>query len=171
MLDKVLHCRFDYYSEVAFDIQFSFNSLNYKGIDTIQEGMELSFRTTIEGGPTEWIPLLFITKTSDTTQPPLIELLPSLYNTSTSSFTLRGYRIPYVLESETENYYNVSICGDGILEYPLQLRWLQTSYQDLDSDVIMSDVIILDNVTVSLRNGTHYATLLQDCFDDQTFIR
>lgn len=87
----------------------------------------------------------------------------------TGNFTLRGYNVPYVIETEAKSYYmyNVSICREGILQYPFQLRWLQTSYQEGDG---MSDVVMLDNVAVSVRNGTDYAPLLEDCFDNQTSI-
>lgn len=151
---------------MIFDVEFLFHSPNCKGIDNVQEGIELSLRSMMEDGPGEWIPLLYFTRPSNTTLPSSIELLPGDFETSSTggSFTLRGYRVPYV---QTKSYYNVSICGEGILHNPFQLRWLQTTYQE---GHYKSDVVTLDNVTVSVRNGTHYATLLEDCFDNQASI-
>lgn len=155
-----------------FELEFPINSPDCEGIDDIQEGVELSLRSIVEGSPREWIPLAFYTKQSDITLQPFIELLPELLYTHTSSFILRGYRIMYILESQPKSWYSVSICGDGILEYPLQLRWLQTSYKEEEFNTSTpSDVVILDNVTVSVRNGMYYALLLQDTFSNQSFMR
>ena len=163
------------YREVDFELVFPTNSPDCEGIDDIQEGVELSFRSIVEGSAGEWIPLAFFTKQSDNiTLPPFIELLSELLYTPASSFILRGYRIMYILESQLKSWYTVSICGDGILESPLQLRWLQTSYNYQGEDFntgTPSDVVILDNVTVSVRNGTDYALLFQDTFSNQSFMR
>ena len=157
---------------MEFELEFPTNFSDCEGIDDIQEGVELSFRSMIiEGSPGEWIPLAFFTKQSDISLQPSIDLLSGLY-THTSSFILRGYRIPSVLQSQPKSWYNMSICGDGLLENPLQLRWLQTSYQEEESNTrTSSDVVILDNVTVRVRKGMDYALLLQDTFTNQEFIR
>ena len=170
-IDRKLHTHC-FYREVNFELEFPINSSDCKGIDNIQEGVELSFKSIVEGSPGEWIPLAFFTKQSDITLQPSIELLSELLHSTTSSFILRGYRITYILASNPKNWYSVSICGDGILEYPLQLRWLQTSYQEEEFNTSPpSDVIILDNVLVSVRNGTDYAILLQETFSNQSFLR
>ena len=160
---------FSIFREVIFDAEFLFHSPDCKGIDSVQEGIELSLRSMTEDGPGEWIPLLYFTRQSNTTPPSSIELLPGQLETSSvdGNFTLRGYRVPYMIETQTKSYYNVSICGEGILENPFQFRWLQTSYQEGEN---MSDVVMLDNVTVSVTNGTYYTILLEDCFDNQTSI-
>ena len=157
---------------MEFELEFPINSPDCEGIHDIQEGVELSFRNIVEGNPREWIPLAFFTKQSNNTLQPFIELLSELLYTDTNSFILRGYRITYVLVSQPKSWYSVSICGDGILEYPLQLRWLQTSYQEEEFNTSTpTDVVILDNVTVGVRNGTDYALLLQDTFSNQSFMR
>ena len=128
--------------------------------------MELSFKSVPEEfeDSGEWIPLKFFARESTTTQPHI--QLPSQSETSIKmdlvqgNFTLRGYNVNYVIENE--NSYTVSLCGENVLRHPLQFRWLQNSYQ---VDNIIRDVVMLDNVTVRVRNSTHEAWLLQDCFD------
>lgn len=158
---------FNNFSEVIFDAELFFHSPDCKGIDNVQEGIELSFRSMMEDGPGEWIPLLYFTRPSNTTLLSSIELLPGHLEKMDGNFILRGYRVPYMIETQTKSYYNVSICGEEILPNPFQLRWLQTSYQEGEN---MSDVVMFDNVTVSVTNGTYYTILLEDCFDNQTSI-
>lgn len=149
-------------SEVTFDLKVRFEPDGCEEIDDFREGVELSFRSVTEEGADEWIPLKFIANLTAKTQP-LIKL-PSETDIASGStkgtFTLRGYNVTYVIENQT--HYNMSVCGERLLQHPLQLRWLHSSYQVGNK---IRDVVILDNVTVSLRNSTHHAQLLQDCFD------
>lgn len=80
------------------------------------------------------------------------------------SFLLRGYRVPYVVSSG--GHYNVSFCTS--FQHPLEFRWLQTS-SEVDKGV--SDVILLDNILVTVHNSTHNGTLFNDDFDRQNSIK
>ena len=148
---------------MKFDLEFQSNSPDCQGKDNILEGLELSFRRSMEGSPGEWIPLMYFTKLSNATQS-----FETLMNASDGNFILRGYKVPYFIENESKSFYNVSICGDEFLQYPLQFRWLRTSYQEGDDS--MCDGVMLDNVVVSVSNDTHSAVLFEDCFDDENSI-
>ena len=92
-------------------------------------------------------------------------LIPTELSGSSGSFTLRGYNVTYTIQSQNISYnYNISMCGGDILQHPLQFRWLQNAYQ---VHPIVRDVVLMDNVTVRVKNSTHYAMLLEDCFDYQ----
>jgi hypothetical protein len=147
---------------VSFDLKIQI--ANCDGIDDFSEGAELSFRSILEDGTTtDWIPLMFFAPTLEINQP-YVWLIPSKLRGNSGNFTLRGYNMAYTIQSEaTANYkYSVSMCGGDILQRPLQFRWLQNAYQ---VHPVIRDVVLLDNVTVRLKNSTHYAVLLEDCFD------
>ena len=139
-------------------------------VEDFSEGVELSFRTISEDGTiSEWIPLMYFASSLELNQPH-VWLIPSKLTGNSGQFILRGYHVAYTIQSQ-DNYnyhYNISMCGGDILQRPLQFRWLQTSYQ---LDYIVRDIVLLDNVTVRLKNSTHYAVLLEDCFDYQNSIK
>ena len=146
---------------MSFDLKLWFGC---DGIDGFSEGVEMSFRRTLEDGTvSDWIPLLFITSSLELNQP-LVQLIPSPLSGSSERFPLRGYNVTPTIQSEgSSNYhYSVSICGGDVLQRPLQFRWLQNAYQIHN---FVRDVVLLDNVTVRVKNGTHFAVLLEDCFD------
>jgi hypothetical protein len=146
---------------MSFDLKLWFNC---DGIDGFSEGVELSFRRTLEDGAvSDWIPLMYITSTLDLT-PPFVQLIPSQLSGSGDKFTLRGYNVTYTIQSgSSSNYhYSVSMCGGDVLQRPLQFRWQQNAYQ---LRYFVRDVVLLDNVSVRVKNSTHYAVLLEDCFD------
>lgn len=156
---------------MTFHLRFWSNSS-----DDSYRGLELSFRSLngTNPGDLDWVPLMYFTTLSNitTTSPPFIEL--PLFETMTSerNFTLhpRGYRVPHVIKNNNgTTYYSVSVCGDGIFQYPIQFRWLQTQYQTSES--INENTLFLDNIIVSARNATHHALLFEDCFDDQTSLK
>ena len=145
---------------MSFDLKLWFNC---DRVDDFSEGVELSFRRTLEDGTTsDWIPLMYITSSLMITQPH-VWLIPSELSSSSDKFTLRGYNVTYIIQSSGSTYhYSVSMCGGDILQHPLQFRWLQNSNH---VDPIARDVVLLDNVSVRVMNGTHYAAMLEDCFD------
>ena len=156
------------FSELTFDLEFSFDAdTNCEGVDNIHEGVELSLRTLSEGEKGEWIPLMYYTVQSTISQPSFIDL-PLLQTNASGTFILRGYRVPFTLENEGRGSYNVSICGDEIIQNPLQFRWLQTSYQEND---VARDTVLLDNVIIQVRNGSQYGVLLEDCFNSGSLIK
>ena len=126
----------------------------------------------MENGTGEWVPLMYYASNSNLgdinngAQSPisLAENIPDDVNITRGNFTLRGYDVPYVIESGGR--HTISLCNrDGsIFQYPLQFRWLQTSIQE-HADI--SDVIVLDNISVSVHNGTQKATLFEDDFNHQ----
>ena len=77
-----------HYSEVAFDLTLGFE--NCDEIDNFHEGVELSVKRTTDG---EWIPLMFFTNHSKTTEP-FIQLSSFQQNIDENSeggyFMLRG---------------------------------------------------------------------------------
>ena len=148
-------------SEVSFDLRILI--ANCDGIDDFSEGAELSFRSVLENGTTtDWIPLMFFAPNLKITQPYVRLILHG----NNGNFNLRGYNVAYTIQNETARSYNysISMCGGDILcmRCPLQFRWLQNAYQ---VQPVIRDVVLLDNVTIRLKNSTHYAILLEDCFD------
>ena len=139
--------------EVAFDLTFCFGSPNCDEIDSFSEGVEFSVKRN--GG--DWIPLMFIAPQVNATQP-YITLSRSTEN-GNGSFVLRGYIIPYVIQSENATNYSVSLCRDQnqIFTDKLQFRWLQTSYQRTQS---VRDVVMLENIIVRARKCLNYILLL-----------
>ena len=106
---------------------------------------------------------MFFAPTLEINQP-YVWLIPSKLHGNNGNFTLRGYNVSYTIQSESHSSYKYSISmgGGDILQRPLQFRWLQNAYQVRP---IIRDVVLLDNVTIRLKNSTHYAVLLEDCFD------
>ena len=152
-------------SEVTFDLKIVCSHWTQcDEIDDFREGMELSFRSITQEGPGEWTPMMYFANNTKTTQPFIqLDSEMSIDRKSTHGwFILRGYNISYVIDDE--NSYNVSVCGENVVHHPLQFRWHHSSYQEGD---ISRDVIVIDNVTVRVRNSTHEAQLLQDCFEGQ----
>ena len=148
-------------SEVSFDL-----TIHPRGCDEIEgyrEGMELSFRSLTDG---EWIPLMFYTQLPEQ-GPPFLNLTDETFTGTGGNITMRGYLVPYI--NVTDERYSVSVCGNDTLEHPLQFRWLQNSFERPDNISQPKDVIMLDNVTVSVTNGIHTHLLLADCFEDQSF--
>ena len=123
--------------------------------------MEFSYRRASEE---PWIPLKFYTTTTNLTEP-LIELHEE-ESLGDSFVMLRGYQVPYVIQSDNNSKYNLTICNNNIFNGEFQFRWLHTSYQRDNSAV--RDVVILDNVTVTARNcnSTYSSDLLVDSFDN-----
>lgn len=158
-------------SEVTFDIKLTpWTDSNCDSMNDFHEGVELSFRNIKENVTGEWIPLMYYASNSNPgniseAQSPisLAENIPDDINITHGNFTLRGYSVPYVIESGGK--HTISLCKDEtVLRYPLQFRWLQTSLQVHDG---ISDVIVLDNITISVHSGTQRVTLYEDDFDHQ----
>ena len=145
---------------MSFDLKLWFNC---DGIDDFSEGVELSFRRTLDDGTTsDWIPLMYITSSLLITQP-YVWLIPYELRGSSGIFTLRGYDITYIIQSSSSGYhYDISMCSGDILQYPLQFRWQQNAFQ---LHFFVRDVVLMDNVSVRVKNGTHYAVLFEDCFN------
>ena len=151
---------------MSFDLRLW---INCDSADDFSEGVELSFRRTLEDGTTsEWIPLMYFASFLKITQPH-VWLIPSELPSNSGQFTLRGYHVNYTVQAQNDYdyHYDISMCGGDILQRPLQFRWLQNSYQQRH---ILRDAVLLDNVTVRMKNSTHYAVLLEDCFDYQNSI-
>ena len=129
--------------------------------------MELAFRSVLEDGTTtDWIPLMFIAPKLKLDQAH-VWLIPTQLSGNSGIFALRGYNVTYIIQSENNNnyHYNISICGGDVLQHPLQFRWLQNAYQ---VHAVVRDVVLMDNITVRVKNSTHYAVLLEDCFEYQS---
>ena len=130
-------------------------------MDTFHEGVELSFRSVTGSATREWVPLMFFTSKSDLGDKSglhSISLTDSV--TNGNSFMLRGYRVPYVVGNG--GHYNVSFCSGA--QHPLEFRWLQTSSEVNGG---FSDVVMLDNISITVHNRTHDATLFENDFDHQ----
>ena len=148
---------------MSFDLQLLISGCD--GVDDFSEGVELAFRSVLKDGTTtDWIPLMFFAPNLKIDQP-YVWLIPTELSGSSGSFSLRGYNVTYTIQSQKISYnYNISMCGGDILQHPLQFQWLQNAYQ---VHPIVKDVVLMDNVTVRVKNSTHYAVLLEDCFDYQ----
>ena len=116
----------------------------------------------------EWVPLMYFASNlnpdSDNTIS-LVEnkILQNPNNETQGNFMLRGYSVPYVIASKGR--HRVTLCSEAdLLDYPVEFRWLQTS--SLTNRSITEDVIMLDNISISLQNSSHYASLFDEGFDD-----
>lgn len=130
---------------MAFDLTFRFESSSLcDEMEDFSEGVELS----VKRNDGDWIPLTFFASYSKR-EVPFIELSPF------NDFTLRGYRVPYIIQNETITNYSIHICrnnNNNIFNDKLEFRWLQTSYQ---TDNSIQDIIILENIVVSAQNCSH----------------
>jgi hypothetical protein len=135
---------------VAFDLTLSHDC---DEIEDFSEGVELSVKRN--GG--DWIPLMFFAPQINASEP-YIDLSGNTEN-GNGSFVLRGYTIPYVIQTMSAKHYSVSLCDDEnkIFTDRLQFRWLQTSYQRSRS---VRDVVKLENIIVRARNCLNSVTLL-----------
>ena len=114
--------------------------------DHFLEGVEFSFRSSTEG---EWIPLIFFA----------IQRI----NNNDHHIRLRGYTVPFIIQSGNNTKYNISVCVKDE-RVKLQFRWLNTARHTN----LTRDVAILDDVTVIAHNCTHNITLLEDNFDNES---
>ena len=169
----VNHCDILYFRTVSFDIDlYPWSGDDCEStIDTFHEGVELSVRRVIDNiSDTEWIPLLYITRSSSLSNNEgesqtsiSITNDDNITHMRNGSFVLRGYTVPYLITNGSRQL--VSLCGEGILEDRLQLRWLQMSRQ-YPLEQGESDVIILDNITISVYRGHQPTSLFEENFDD-----
>ena len=139
-----------------FDLQL-LPSGGCDSVDTFSEGVELSFR---ESATTEWVPLMYITGKSYGDESSGLDPISIIESDRVNSdrFLLRGYSVPYVVSSGGQ--YNVSFCTS--FQRPLEFRWLQTSSE---AEKGVSDVILLDYISIIARNSTHSSTLFDDDFN------
>ena len=137
------------YSEVAFDLTFHFESPDCDEIEDFSEGVELS----VKRNDGDWIPLMFFGTHCNITEP----YIKISENIEEKYFVLRGYTIPYVIQTKSARNYSVFICRDKIFKDKLQFRWLQTSYQRSQA---ARDVLMLENIIVRAWNCSNYVTLL-----------
>ena len=137
--------------------------------ESFHEGVEFSFKSLTENSTSEWIPLMYFARTSDLNEADgkssPIFIAENVSNPiGNGFFELRGYRVPYIITNRGQ--HSISLCRDeSVLKHPLQFRWLQTASQ---VENIISDVVLLDNVTIDLREGTLSASLIEDAFDNPT---
>ena len=156
---------FIFHRELSFNLKFVHNAEKNgcDPIDTFNEGVELSFKSSPEQeGNGEWIPLMYFAKDTNLSDVSGTPSTISLTENTTISgargrFTLRGYDVPYVIKDGGQ--FNVSVCRDkNVLQRPIEFRWLQTSLRDSGD---LGDVIMLDKIVISILNGTHSANLYQ----------
>ena len=110
---------------------------------------------------------MFFAKNSVIPTHPFIQLPNEQSIGSVNRFKLRGYTVPYIIQSGENYKYNISICTRNANDQ-LQFRWLHTTLQD---GYRFEDVIILDNVTVTAHNCKENVTLLKDDFDNEDCIK
>ena len=158
------------FREVTFDLELKASMCDE--IDDFSEGVEFSMKTLSANSMGEWIPLSFISSVSNVKNQSLIKLPneETIRNTS-GTFKLRGYDVPYMIESQNNKTYNVSICGSVISgnNLKVQFRWLHTAYHEqIDTDI--TDIVTLDNIKIVAQNCTDSVTLFKDDFDNQTIL-
>lgn len=140
-------------------------------VGSFNEGVELSFKITTGSGcsTSEWIPLMYfapmIADQSDNSEnSPPISVAGDITNKTAGSFILRGYTVPYVITKKGQ--HSISLCGDEkIFKNPLQFQWLQTASQQSAG---IRDVVLLDNITISLLKEDLSGPLFNDDFQNQS---
>ena len=159
--------------EITFDLDFLTGSGSCDSIDSFHEGVELSFRNLVKSeedmtqSDEEWVPLIYFTSNLNLTAGNLISLVENntLSNETRGNFMLRGYSVPYVITSKGS--HRVTLCSSeaDLLDYPLELRWLQTS--SISNRSTAEDIIMLDNISIRLQNASHFASLFDEEVNDQ----
>lgn len=83
--------------------------------------------------------------------------------TTSGTFKLRDYTVPFIIQSNSETFYNFSFCRNDFFndQSQLQFRWLHTSHHKVNNKETPADVIILDNITITARNCTYSVSLLE----------
>ena len=121
-------------------------------IDSFQEGAEFSIR--FDTGP-RWLPIVFLVN----------KLKRSFYPSShifigdPDNLVIRGYTVN--VEDISLTPYSVQICDFDEQITSIQLRWLQTSNFDGESN----DFWVIDDVNVSYESN-YRIELLRDSFEE-----
>ena len=115
----------------------------------------------------EWIPLVYFTSSLDLSDGNAISVVVNgtPINETRGMFMLRGYSVPYIIASRDR--HRVTLCSEtDLLDYPMEFRWLQTSSISLNGRSTAEDVVMLDNISISLQNSSYSASLFDECFDE-----
>ncbi len=108
-----------------------------------KEGIEVSLGNWDRDGT--WIPLVYHDRSTN----------------NPSTIQIRDYDVPYNTSPGVQSF-RISVCGDDYLRDGLQIRWLQYVFFKHDRK---RDVVILDNVSISLIVNETSISLLEDGFD------
>ena len=127
---------------ITFQLQVNNIGTGCDGSDTVDEGVELSFRTTAGG---DWIPVMYYVTSPHSLRNFFLESFNNNF------ITIRGYRIPVRLVT-TSDPIESSVLLCGVTSSGLQLRWLQSVQQN--PDIALLDTWALDNVVVSYVDFT-----------------
>ena len=115
----------------------------------------------------EWIPLMYFASSLDLSDGNAISVVANgtPINETAGMFMLRGYSVPYIIASRDR--HRVTLCSEtDLLDYPMEFRWLQTSSISLNGRSTTEDVVVLDNISISLQNSSHSASLFDEPFDE-----
>ena len=149
---------------MAFDLQLNASGV-CDSIDDFREGIEFSLRTVSNHDPDEWIPVMYFAPVADKFEPylQLSDEKSVMEGTTSGTFKLRGYTVPFVIQSNSETFYNFSFCRNDFFndQSQLQFRWLYTSHHEVNNKETPADVIILDNITITAQNCTYSVSLLE----------
>lgn len=150
------------FSDVSFNLMMNHSSVCDE-TDSFREGVEFSFRNSTEG---EWIPLMFFAVSQNIPTHQCIELpYEQPINENDQHIMLRGYTVPYIIQTGNNTEYSVSICVNDA-RVKLQFRWLNTAFHN-NAINLTRDVVVLDDITIIAHNCTQSVTLLEDDFDDE----
>ena len=115
----------------------------------------------------EWVPLVYFASSLNLSDGNAISIVANgtLTNKSGERFMLRGYSVPYIIASRDR--HRVTLCSEAdLLDYPMEFRWLQTSSRSLNGRSTAEDIVMLDNISISLQNSSHSASLFNEYFDE-----
>ena len=115
----------------------------------------------------EWIPLVYYASSLDLSDGNAISVVANgtPINETGGRFMLRGYSVPYIIASKDQ--HRVTLCSEtDLLDYPMEFRWLQTSSISLNGRSTAEDIVKLDNISISLQNSSHSASLFDERFDE-----
>ena len=117
------------------------------------EGVEFSIRINSER---VWIPITFITRDE-------INLNSQIPIANEDYVEIREYHVKHITFTNIV-YHSVQVCDFSFPVNSTQFRWLQTSR--ISKNPVLKDTWTLDNVHISVDDGSTSVDLLQDSFNE-----
>ena len=137
---------------------------NGDDIENFDEGVELAVKRVDDN---QWIPLKFFTKTW---KEKLQNIEIGHYDNVSNTLSLRGYNVSVTNVPNEVSEVHECICYSPSSLNQVQFRWLQTTEHTANSNgmVVPRDTWYIDNVEISITNGSCSQTVFNDSFPSRT---